>query len=84
MEVKSAADVSQRAVGAACAPTSSTSWNVGMRARLAAWLARHPSPASAPTWAWADSPRTRFLIRGGGLKPRERGRLVRAPPDMVA
>ncbi len=56
VEVKSAADVSQRAVGAALRADVLDELERRDRARLAAWLARHPSPASAPTWAWADSP----------------------------
>ena len=57
VEVKSAAGVTRRAVGAALRADVLDELERRDRARLAAWLSRHPSPASAPTWAWADSPR---------------------------
>ena len=57
VEVKSAAGVSRRAVGAALRADLLDELERRDRARLAAWLARRPSPASTPTWAWTDRQR---------------------------
>ena len=59
VEVKSAAGVTQRAVGAALRADVLDELERRDRARLAAWLARRPSPASTPTWAWTDRDRPR-------------------------
>jgi hypothetical protein len=59
VEVKSAAGVTERAVGAALRADVLDELERRDRARLAAWLARHPSPASTPMWAWTDRQRPR-------------------------
>ena len=54
--VKSTADVSQRALGAGLRCSVLDELERRDRSLLAAWLARHPSPASGPTWAVATKP----------------------------
>jgi hypothetical protein len=54
--VKSTTDVFQRAVGAGLRCSVLDELERRDRRLLAAWLARHPSPASGPTWAVATKP----------------------------
>jgi hypothetical protein len=54
--VKSAVDVSQRAVGASVRGSVLDELERRDSALLAAWLARGPSPASEPTWVTLNKP----------------------------
>jgi hypothetical protein len=56
VEVKSAVGVSQKAVGAALRADVLDEVERRNRVLFAEWLARRPSPASAPAWASADPP----------------------------
>lgn len=56
--VKSGTEVSRRVVSAAIRGTILDELERRDAARFAEWLARHPAPASQPTWAASQKPRT--------------------------